>query len=65
MNLQEYIKELMDTDDEYKTKYDFVVKNRYLLADGTTKNTINDIFMYLTGFQFETIIKNFDEKEVE
>lgn len=63
MNFQEYIKHLIETDDGYREWRDKAFTNAYKLADNQAKKNIDTIFLNLTGFNFDTILKEYEKQK--
>lgn len=51
------VKRLIATDDSYQIHYDSNIKGIYQDATEEEKEKIDSIFLYLTGYSLETIIK--------
>lgn len=60
--LNEIIMELMQSDD-YKPRYDKNLIKTYQDASKETKEVIDDLFITLTGYSFNTIITEYYTEE--
>lgn len=62
MNLVQVIKKHIETDTDYKTRYDNRIIKTYTNATDLQKELIDDIFIDLTGYSLKTIIKQSKEQ---
>jgi hypothetical protein len=65
MNLQEIIKDAIDTDDQFKTRNQTDLIKSYTESNKETKIIINDIFISLCGYSLETLINRLNNLKDE
>jgi len=56
MNIQEKVKELIESDDSFNTHCENKIKDKYINANRDEKESIDSIFIHLTGYSLGTII---------
>lgn len=61
MNLQEKIAKLIDSDLDYRERYDISIKSKYENANNITKELIDEIFTDLCGYRLGTVLANEDK----